>query len=51
VDMQAGSGVVRFDAAHATLQVVLAMAAQRPWCAVFDCALSFRSAQGGAPWR
>jgi hypothetical protein len=50
-DLQAGSDVVRFDAAHATVHAVLAIAAQRPWCAVFDCALSFRSAHGGAPWR
>ena len=45
------SDSVRFDAAGATLRSVLAVAAQRPWCAVFDFATAFRAAQGGEEWR
>jgi hypothetical protein len=41
----------QFDAAAATLRAVLVIAVQRPWCAVFDFAPTFRAAQAGAPWR
>lgn len=42
---------VRFDTAGVTMRALLAVAAQRPWCCVFDFAPTFRSAQEGAGWR
>jgi hypothetical protein len=44
-------GGKQFDTAAATLRAVHVIAVQRPWCAVFDFAPSFRAAQAGAPWR
>ena len=39
------------DSAAATFRFLLGISAQRPWCAVMDFPLAFRSSQGGAPWR
>jgi hypothetical protein len=39
------------DSAAATFRFLLGIAAQRPWCAVMDFPLGFRSSQDGAPWR